>query len=356
MKILIIKTSSLGDIIQTFSVLNNLKARFPNALIDWAIEEKNRSVAACHPFIRNVLPLDLQGLKTGWRKREFWKNLFRSVRALRKEKYDLIFDFQANSKSALVTWLSRGPVKVGYGIRSVREWPNVLATNVRFEISKQMDIRLHYLKLVESYFNQPTEVADRGICFLTSAEERQTVANILSQTELRSRSKIMVCSGSKWTNKQLKTETMIEFLSLLQPKLDASFILVWGSDQEKEMAGKIQAHFPEKSLVIDKLSLPAWQNLMNEMDLVIAVDSSALHLCATTSAPSFSFFGPSNSKIFKPSGERHFAFQGNCPYDRKFEKTCPVLRSCPTGACMKNLSAQELFQAFLKWAKQESLF
>ena len=100
------------------------------------------------------------------------------------------------------------------------------------------------------------------------------------------------------------------------------------------------------SVVVDRLPLPTWQNLMDEVDLVIAVDSSALHLCGTTSTPSFSIFGPTSQRVFKPMGERHFAVQGSCPYGRTFEKQCPVLRSCPTGACIKELTVEELFEAF----------
>jgi heptosyltransferase I len=47
--------------------------------------------------------------------------------------------------------------------------------------------------------------------------------------------------------------------------------------------------------------------------------------------------------VFKPSGEAHRGIQGSCPYGIKFDKLCPRLRTCSTGACIKNLTAEELF-------------
>ncbi len=349
MNILIVRTSALGDIIQTFNVLDYLRFRFPDANIDWAVEEKFQTVIASHPYVRKTVPIDMNSLKKGWFKAPIWKKLLRSFRQLREEKYDLVFDLQGNCKSGALTFFTRGQVKVGFGIRSAREWPNVLATQVRFEVSKQMDIRLHYLQLVQKYFKDRSFFENRGIRFKISADEKQILSNILSDPKLRTKRRIMVCPGSRWTNKQLPLDTLVKLLQKIGNEFEASFLLVWGSEPEKMFCEGIQAQIPEISLVVDKLRLPAWQNLMAESNLVIAVDSSALHLCGTTSTPSFSIFGPTNPNIFKPSGSRHLAIQGQCPYNRSFEKTCPVLRTCPSGACIKNLSVGEIYQQFQKF-------
>jgi heptosyltransferase-1 len=142
-------------------------------------------------------------------------------------------------------------------------------------------------------------------------------------------------------------------LQRIHGRLNASFLFIWGDSAEKAYCEEIQRCFPDRSLLVDRLPLPTWQNLMNEVDLVIAVDSSALHLCGTTSTPSFSVFGPTKPDIFKPIGHRHFSFEGKCPYGRTFAKTCPILRSCPTGACIRELTAEEIFQAFAKWWETE---
>ncbi len=333
-RILIVKTSSLGDIIQSFSVLDDLKRRFPNVMIDWAVEAVFSQIVAAHPLVRKPISLDIKGRK----------NLFSALKQLRREKYDLVFDLQGNCKSGLITLLSRGKVKVGYALQSVREWPNILATNVRFNISKDQNIRSFYLELVEKYFCSPA-LETEGVRFHISDEERKLVSKIISQ--LCTGVKVMVCPHSKWSNKQLKINTLIALLQKIEREYEASFLLIWGERNEKDLCERLAANVAKASIV-DRLSIPVWQNLMSEVDLVMAVDSSALHLCATTKTPSFSIFGPTTLEIFKPIGQRHFAVQGSCPYGETFVKQCPFLRSCATGACMKDLKAEELFEDLLK--------
>lgn len=331
--ILIVKTSSLGDIVQSLNVLDDLRYRFPSVMIDWAVEASFLSIVASHPLIRRAIPLDIKGKK----------NLWGALKELRRERYDLVFDLQGNSKSGVITLLARGEKKVGYGFKSVREWPNILATHIRFNVPKQNNIRNFYLGLIEQYFGYQGLGEIEGVRFKIAAKEREKVSQILAQVP--SKLQIMVCPGSKWANKQLKPSTLISFLQKIEQVYDASFLLIWGDESERSLCEQIAPSL-KMSVVVDRLPLPTWQNLMDEVDLVIAVDSSALHLCGTTSTPSFSIFGPTSQRVFKPMGERHFAVQGSCPYGRTFEKQCPVLRSCPTGACIKELTVEELFEAF----------
>ncbi len=336
-RVLIIKTSSLGDIIQAFSVLNDLKKRYPKILIDWVVEASYFSVVAAHPLVHRAISIS---------RGAFWA----SLKNLRKEKYDLVFDLQGNCKSGVYTLFSRGKVKVGYGFRSVREWPNLLATQVRYSVSKNQNIRLFYLQLLERYFREKSTLDTEGVCFSLGSGEKEKISQILAP--VCNSFKIMVCPGSKWVNKQLPLGTLTAFLQRVEKEYDASFLLVWGTEREKADCDQIKTHL-QNAYLVDRLAIPTWQNLMNEVDLVIAVDSSALHLCATTSTPSFSIFGPTSSSVFKPTGSHHLAIQGKCPYGRSFEKQCPVLRTCPTGSCIRSLSPDELFSAFTEWRKEK---
>ena len=330
--ILIVKTSSLGDIIQSFDVLPFLRQLFPNAAIDWVVKESLAPLVAAHPLVRHPISM-------GKKSSSFFLQL-------RRISYDFVFDLQGNSKSALITLFSRGSLKVGFGLKSVREWPNIFSTHFRFNPSAQINIRLQYLSVIAQFFQVPLPLKLDSISLSIKESEKKRLDAF---TRPRSKKHIMVCPGSYWINKQLPIELMIPFLRFVQKKYDALFFLIWGNEKERSFCEKLQETLPETTEIIEKLSLPIWQNLMRQMDLVIAVDSSALHLCATTQTPSFSIFGPTSSAIFKPIGDHHFAFQGKCPYEKKFEKRCPILRSCPTGACIRNLSLDELCYAFSNW-------
>ncbi len=342
--ILVVKTSSLGDIIQSFPILHYLHEKFPGLQVDWAVEASLSSIVEAHPLVHRTISLDLRGFRKSWN----WKKLFREIAVLRERRYDYVFDLQKNTKSGFVTALTRSSMKVGFGLRTVREWPNVLATHRRFNISAAENMRLQYVGLLQTFFGDSGEIIG-AVPFKLEAGEEEVIADVLRQPVLARPLKIMVCPGSRWINKQLPLETMGAFLTKVTEKLDAALVLVWGNGEELEYCERIRGQFSDRCLVLDKQRLPVWQNLMQNMDVVIAVDSAALHLCGTTNTPSFSIFGPTAPAIFKPMGARHFAMQGVCPYGRTFAKQCPVLRTCPTGACIRNLDADAIFHTFWDW-------
>lgn len=350
--ILIIKMSSLGDIVQTFYVLDYLHSHFPEAAIDWVTEESFAPLVAAHPFVRHVFPVNLKELKKGWWRFAVWKKLFQCIGRLRGSSYDVLFDLQSNTKSGMITFFSKARVKVGLGYDSVREKPNVLFTHVRFEVSRQMNIREQYVDVVRHFFSkqgfsfEEKQARKKSIRLHISPEEERQIQKIFLHPLLQEGKKMMICPGSQWANKQIPTATLCQFLQCIKEKIPASLLLVWGSEREKKECEEIHRQFPTCSVVLDKLPITIWQNVMHEVDVVIAVDSSALHLCGMTDTPSFSVFGPSSSSVFKPLGPRHVAFQGACPYGQTFGKTCPKLRTCPTGACMKHLHPEELASVF----------
>lgn len=336
------KTSSLGDIIQSFPVADYLHRRFPHIAIDWAVSQEYVSLVSSHPFIRNAVAVDFRS----------WRGAAFSLKRLRQNGYNAVFDLQGNCKSGIVTWAANAPWKVGYALFSVREWPNVLFTNCRFSVSRKQNIRSFYLQLVQQFFQDANPYPISGSLLRLEKEHDAILSEILAQPELNRKMKIMVCPGSKWINKKLPIETWRSFLLKISQQWDAAFILIWGSEAEKRECELIQQALHERSILVGRLEIACWQNLMAKMDLVLAVDSSALHLCGTGKTPSFSIFGPTSSQVFLPLGEQHAAIQGPCPYGKHFSKQCSRLRTCPTGACIRNLNSDAIFSIFREWFEQ----
>ncbi len=330
MKFLIVKTSSIGDIIQTFPVVEYLKAQSPDCTIDWVVEEEYASLVKAHPGISEVHVVATRR----WKKSFNLAELTQAIKLLKKTAYDVVFDLQGNTKSALWTFFAKAPIKVGFGRASVPEKPNLLVTNVKVNVAPDLPIQERYLSVVQHYFKDERRFEFKGVQLrLTSDEEKalKTYQNIEGR-------KIMVAFSSKWENKRLSFETL---LALLKQETGRYFF-VCGTVEEKQVADTLAAHFPESTVVMG-LSFPLWQRVMGEMDLVISADSAALALCGTTSTPSFSFFGPTKASVYKPMGSHHTHFQGSCPYDVEFAARCPRLRSCKTGACLKSVKGAELF-------------
>lgn len=345
MKILIVKTSSLGDIIQSLPVLTYLKNIYPNSKIDWVVEQPFAELVKAHPLIDTTLTVNTRL----WRK-SFWKSSSRQeivgfIKKLRSKKYDLVLDLQGNIKSGIITGFARAVEKRGFGASTVPEWPNLLFTNQKVNPPKGRNIRQDYLAIAGCV--DPT-FSFEPIQLKVTLEEKDQADAILSSSVFKTYPKYLVCPGSRWPNKKLSSETLVEFLKLIHLKTNARFLLVWGTEAEKLEVEKIVSELSHISQICPKLSLSALQHLMGRVDKVIAVDSLPLHLAGTTKTPTFSIFGPSLAAKYQPMGVGHEAYEGSCPYNVTFEKRCPKLRTCSTGACMKDVSAQTLLEDFLK--------
>jgi heptosyltransferase-1 len=119
MKLLLVKTSSLGDIVHAFPALTDAMQRVDGLVCDWLVEESYAELPAWHPAVRDVITVSLRG----WRRAPWLQHIpavRRSLRRLRREHYDLVLDAQGLLKSAVLTRLARG-WRVGPNARSGRE-------------------------------------------------------------------------------------------------------------------------------------------------------------------------------------------------------------------------------------------
>ena len=120
MRILIVKTSSLGDVIHNLPVVSDIRCHLPQAVIDWCVEESFAAIPRLHPDVAQVIPVALRR----WRKAVFAGRTWREVAAFRArigaETYDAIVDTQGLVKSALIAGRARGPLS-GYAPDSARE-------------------------------------------------------------------------------------------------------------------------------------------------------------------------------------------------------------------------------------------
>lgn len=339
--ILIVKMSALGDIIQSLSVADYLKKKFPNSKISWVVDTRFKDLIESVPSVDRVLSISIKDSKKNFL--SFFLEMLKFKKSLKKQKFDMALDLQGNSKSAFVLSFIRAKQKFGFSKSCVSEWPNLLATNVKVEVELDRQISSQYLTFVKRAFSDKGEYAPCAV--ILDAQSPESLQNFCAIQKKAGRRLLMICPGSNWENKRLADGTLIELLKRVQAKFNLAFIFIYGSKKEKIYAENLFAQF-DYAAFIGSLKISQWQALMLEMDLVFAVDSSALHLASLANIPTFSVFGPSSLSVYKPQGEIHKGVQGSCPYNQVFVKHCPLLRSCKTGACIKELKVHELEKSF----------
>lgn len=333
LKALLIKTSSLGDLLQVYPVVDYLKQL--GYEIDWVVEYGGAGLVKNHPDIRRAIVVSTKA----WRKSPLSKTTWRAFSSFKKElqetDYDLLIDLQGNTKSALFTYLAHAKVKVGFGTKSAPEWPNTLVTSRQFDPPTEQNRREDYLYIVKSYFHDHSPFEPNSIKLLVDKEANHTLSD---------KNNVIVAPGSAWPSKQLPLETLAQFLQKIKEQYDCHFHFIWGSPAEFEKAKELAAK--TGGSVVDRLTLPQLQQLMSRVDLVISMDSLPLHLAGTTSTPTISLFGPSSANTYRPLGAQHHSYQGLCPYQVRFEKRCPHLRTCKKAPCLGSAQVSPLLDHF----------
>lgn len=327
---LIVKTSALGDIVQALPVASFLKSIDPTCIIDWVVEAPGAELLRACPMIDRVLTINTKRWRKNWRDLTVWKEIRECREQLRQYRYEAIFDLQGNTKSGFITGAARGKCKGGYGFSTLPEWPNFIFTNVRVNPPKGLNISEEYLWIVSKLLSQSVPEVLPPVTMTVSQSERDQVNRIL----LQAHDPVLLAPGSAWENKKL-SKTQLMDLMKRWPE-ERTLYLVGGNEEELTLCREL-SQTRVNCVVVPKLSLPMLHLLMSRMTLVVSMDSLPLHLAGTTGVPTLSFFGPSLGLKYAPKGTQHEYVQGGCPYGQKFEKRCPLLRSCSTGACIKEL-------------------
>lgn len=346
MKVLIVKASSLGDILHCFPILKDIRRHYPDAVIDWVVEKSFADMVAASGMVSQVLRLQSGAWRRGLLHSSVRGEVFDFVRALRATPYDLVFDLQGNIKSGLVTALSRGTEKIGFGRHSVAEWPNLLATGHRYD-PPSGNIREEYAYVVRKHLGWPVTHDINETCPLVLSDSQQQLFTRVLHS-LPPEDLVVVCPGARWPNKQLSVAGWTPWLQKIQASQGCYFLFLSGNPDERQMCETLKTKGDLAGVVLDKMPLPVVQHIMSRASFVLAMDSLPLHLAATAGVPTFSVFGASSMQKYRPLGT-HGGFQGSCPYGRSFDKRCPILRRCPTGLCIRGIEPDSLFDHFLAW-------
>ncbi len=119
-RVLLVKTSSLGDVVHNLPVVSDLSANLPAVQIDWAVEEAFDAIPRLHPNVRRVIPVAIRRWRGQWMTRKVRDEVAAFLRRLREEPYDAIIDTQGLFKSAFIARAARGK-RFGLDWKSSRE-------------------------------------------------------------------------------------------------------------------------------------------------------------------------------------------------------------------------------------------
>lgn len=180
LKLLIVKTSSLGDVIHNLPIIHDLCTHYPNIQIDWIVEESFADIPRLHPKVNKVITVALRRWRKNLLSKKTWQEIFAFRRSIRQEQYDLVLDTQGLLKSGLIASMSRGE-KHGYDKNSIREPLATLFYNIRHSVSRKLHAvsRNRCLAAASLNYQSPIDIPEYGIKALKTPAIKLTQAYVI---------------------------------------------------------------------------------------------------------------------------------------------------------------------------------
>ena len=283
--ILVVRPSSLGDIVHASALVADVREKRPGLAVDWVAEENFAPLVALDPGVRRVIPVALRR----WRGRMLAAATWREMRAfradLRREDYAAVLDLQEQVKGALISGLARGP-RHGPDRASIREPVATLAHNVHHAIDPHQHL-----------IDRCRQLAAAALRYSVDGPPRfGLVAPAVSGDGTMPDRPYMIFLHATSGPDKLWPEAHWRALIGTFARAGSIILLPWGSAEERARSERLADGEPAAQ-VPPRQSLPALAGLIARAELVVGVDTGLVHLAAALDTPTVSLFVATDSKL-----------------------------------------------------------
>lgn len=342
MRVLLIKLSSMGDLIHALPALSDAQAAIPEIRFDWVIEESFAEVAKWHPAVDGIITT----AHRRWRhqKWEVLRNneLIHFVRRLRATQYDLVIDGQTNWKSALVTRFARG-LRCGLDRHSAREY----IAHWMYQKKTCVPKNAHAVKRMRMLFAQllgyPYQDTDPD--FAIQIETLPKPHLVLPAEYL------IFIHNASWDSKLWPENYWLELLKRATAQ-GHSILLPSGNAEEQARAIRFAQSNP-KIIALPYLSLSEMAYVLAHAKAAVCNDTGLSHLTAAVQVPSVNLYGPTHSGLIGAPGKLQIHLQADFPCAPCNQKHCnyktTAAETSESPACFTKLPPE------LVWSKLQTL-
>ncbi len=279
MRVLLVKLSSLGDVIHNLPVASDLARVYPGIEIDWAVESPYGQIAALHPAVKNVLPVPLRRLKKQWWSLTAWQDFLTCRSKIAGRSYDRILDTQGLLKSAWVAGWAEGSV-AGYSVSSVREPLAARFYDERIDVAPDLHAVVRNRQLAAQAFGYAlSETVDYGISVPTLP---------LPLPWLPARPYVVFLHATSRTNKMWSDNSWIALGARLRDR-GMDVVLPWGSSAELHTSQRLAQALPG-TVVPPALSLVEAAAILGKSIAVVGVDTGLAHLAVALNRPTIGLY------------------------------------------------------------------
>ncbi|MBR9800979.1 lipopolysaccharide heptosyltransferase II [bacterium] len=341
-RIVVIKPSALGDVVQTLPLVSVLKQKYPQAEIDWVIRSELADLLQAEPNLSEIIPYYRQG---GWKA---WGDL---LMQLRRRRYDLALDFQGLLRSAAMTAATGAALRVG--LETAREYSHLACHGLLPGTDRETPAHARYWRLAELL---GLGLEPRQLNLQISEPARDAVSACLGNS---AKPLLIVHPGAMWVTKRWPTASFAEVALRAAEKYQMRVAIVGAGGERADadlIANAIQR--ANSSLEVMNLagqtSLQELAALLSSASLVLTNDSGPMHLAAGVGTPVVGIFTCTSSVRSGPAGDEHELVQAKVSCAASYRKQCPF-----SGAghmqCMTAVSIHQVWTAVQRAIEKNQL-
>ncbi len=331
MKILLLKPSSLGDVIHALPVLRLLKLHFPDAEIFWWIDSALAPLLEGDPDLAGIVRFE----RKRWAKPQHWPEMLRSIRWLRAQNFDLVIDLQCLARSAAFAWLARGKKLVGldevregargfYDLAVPRKSFHTHAVDWYLAVLPPLGVPVH--KNFQWLPDRPQIAGDVNQKWFS-----ENSSLITHHSKL-----ILLQPGARWKNKRWPVKYFHELVRSLAEKFPAARFAVLGGKDDAPLGEIILQAAPDKVLnLCGATSLPEMIEIIRRGDLLITNDTGPMHVAAALGKPLVALFGPTEPRRTGPYGQLENVLRLALPCSPCLSARCAIEEK---DKCLRDLS------------------
>ena len=328
LRILILKPSSLGDVVQALPVLRLLKQHFPQSQIYWWIDSSLAPLLDEDSDLTGIIRFERRRWAAPWN----WDEALESIFAARRLKFDWIIDLQCLARSGAFSWLANGGLTIGLddareGARGFYDLiiPNpangVHAVNRYLNVLRTLEVPVH----------------DR---FTWLPDRPGMRAALELKWNLNSARWFVISPGARWETKRWPAENFAEVLRRLAAEFPTHKFAVIGSESETSIAQTVAEAVPGRTLnLAGRTALPELIEWIRAGDLMITNDTGPMHIAAALAKPVVAIFGPTDPLRTGPYGQIEGALQVPLPCGPCRKDTCANAEDLE---CLRAISPQQV--------------
>ncbi len=323
-KILIIKPSSLGDVVHSLPFLNALRDSFPRAEIHWIIAKGFEGLLEGHPMINKLWIINKDDWKRIRGARATIKELRSLFKSLKAEKYDLVIDLQGLLRSGILTKATGAPVRVGF--KEAREGSRIFYTHT-VKAGKDVHAVDRYLETAKFL---GCDISDIKFPFPLSFNSQRLTLKLQFPEKYA-----LIVPGARWETKRWFPERFGQLASMMQVES-----IIVGGESDADIADIVVRNSDGNAIsAAGKTTLKELIEIIKNARFVVTNDSGPMHIAAALNVPVFAIFGPTNPLRTGPYGRLHVIIR------KELECSPCYKKNCRTVQCMEMISVREVADA-----------